>query len=464
MMKRFCSAVLIMLCLLLCACSASPDVAQTSLPTEAEPLTEAVRVPLTKEELIERAVTASDLQIGSLDDAVGTVYSFDGVTEAIETDRALVNIELKDGTVAAAVYLSAEELSSVVLKQKVSFVGRVDEVKNDDGEGAAMVLCNAAITADRFKYYGKFVERNPEYESNTWTMRFTSTDVREVTFVNPMDSCAGESFYYTYKDIDGKYVDAYLLNSEDELVDYDPVLLDWPDIVAMAPPKLNMSEVQAMIAQELTLDEVAEKIDTLADAIQYLHQKGFVFDGGDLQFWYGSCRWSVNRSAQTVFKDNVGNCGGGSNLLNYLLQGDFEEQGYVQYKWNANGHITNYFKQDGMYFFFDLTMLTVYDYKNVNRYEIFVTDDPKKFGDDYVGRNHRLYKADSPDHLLLLSMYAWEGNHLPTGYGNVKNGWPRSYYFPKQYEDQMQILFAEGVGIPNFVKGPGPSSWPEEAR
>ena len=117
-----------------------------------------------------------------------------------------------------------------------------------------------------------------------------------------------------------------------------------------------------------------------------------------------------------------------------------------------------------MYYFFDLVMITNREYQNYERYEMYVTDDPQKFADDYVGRNHRINKADSPDYLISLSMYAWEGSRLPSGYGNVQGGWPRSYYQPKQYEDIICILHAEGHGVPSFVDAPDQSLWPELAR
>ena len=371
MKKNITWIILLILCLFLCACSSSSNMAETIAPAELPRLTkdemQALAVELTKGD--------SDNFADSVEFAsstIGSVFTFDGIIDSIETDHVTVRFSPKgDAAVAGItmeVYLSPEELDTIVPLQKVTFVGRVDDVNAYERDSIRMTFYSAAIVSDRFKFYGKFMELNTEAESNTWMMQFTSSDIRAVTFVNPMENCMGENHYYSYKEIDGRYVDAYLLGPNGELAAYDPVLFNWPDIIEMAAPKLTLKEVQSMIEDDLTLDEVAEKIDTLADLIQYLHQKGFVFDGGDLQFRYGQCIWSVNRSAQTVFEDNVGNCGGGSNLANYILSGDFEEQGYVNHSWNANGHITNYFKQDGMYYFFDLTMITNREYQNYERY------------------------------------------------------------------------------------------------
>lgn len=78
-------------------------------------------------------------------------------------------------------------------------------------------------------------------------------------------------------------------------------------------PQYTLGQIQEMIDQNLTMDQVAEKISTIADLIQYLHLKGFQSDPrGDLKFSWDGIRWHVNRSAQTVFNDNAGDCGGGA--------------------------------------------------------------------------------------------------------------------------------------------------------
>ena len=471
--------ILLALCLFLCACGSSATAPEPTVPAVSTEPAPAALPRLTKEELmsLSKWMPISLLKQATEDPTyaetlIGNPYRFDGIIHSIEADHAVVQFSLKDRlslfepeveTVAAEIYLSADELASVVLGQKVVFVGRFDDYTSTEGTNR-IVFYNAAIEHDRFENYGEIKELNTDYEPNTWNVQFAGSDIKPITFVPVITGTNGNSYYFSYKEIDGRYVDGYFLGPNGEMASYDPVLFDWPDILDMAAPKLTLEEVQTMILENLTLDEVAEKIDTLADLIQYLHQKGFVFGSGDLQFRYGPCIWSVNRSAQVVFEDNVGNCGGGSNLANYILRGDFEEQGYVKHSWNANGHITNYFMQDGLYYFFDLTMITNREYQNLERYEMFVTDDPQKFADDYVGRNHKIYKADSPDYLIFLSMYAREGNHLPFGYGNIQQGWPRSYYLPKEHEDIIRILHAEGHGISTFVDAPEKHLWPEEVQ
>ena len=79
-------------------------------------------------------------------------------------------------------------------------------------------------------------------------------------------------------------------------------------------PAYNKSQIQDMINNNLSLDDVAAALSTLADVLQYLQLKGFCAGSGDLQFFYSDHSWTVNRSPQVVFNQNIGNCGGGSNL------------------------------------------------------------------------------------------------------------------------------------------------------
>ena len=242
---------------------------------------------------------------------------------------------------------------------------------------------------------------------------------------------------------------------------YDPVLNNWPTILEMGQPRLSLAEIQKMVELELELEEVAEIIDTLADLVQYLHQKGYTTDSGDLHFNYNGYEWSVNRSARTVFKNNKGNCGGGSNLVNYILSGDFDSQGYVAESANQGGHVYNYFEEDGTYYFFDLTQVVGGNYRKGHK--VFATKDPQEFSDWYIGENHRTEKSNSNMYLLFQYMYEYEGDHLPKGSGNEWTPLNRPYsnVLPEEYKDVTTVLFVEdGMSGARFVRSPAKNIWP----
>lgn len=228
-------------------------------------------------------------------------------------------------------------------------------------------------------------------------------------------------------------------------------------------PQYSEEEIKELVAADLTLDEAADKLSTLADVVQYLYLRGYLSESGDLKFQHLGCEWAINRSAQVVFNENAGNCGGGSNLLNYLLHGDYDEQGYVQESANpgGGGHVYNYFKQDGVYYFCDLTQI-VYEgstYANRN-YSIFSTEDPFEFSKYYVGENHKYLTDSEPQYLRIQYMYPSEGDsHRPVGMTSFMQ------LLPTEIEDTVTILYSEeGEYAPIFVDAPPVELWPEEAQ
>lgn len=249
---------------------------------------------------------------------------------------------------------------------------------------------------------------------------------------------------------------------------YDPII-DYYDIpFELGHPQYNVDEIQQMIQDNLTLDEVAAKLSTLADVIQYLHQKGYGESGGDLEVEYSNIEWHLSRSAQTVFSENRGNCGGGSNLINYILRGDFDEQGYVQESSNEGGHIYNYFKQDGVYYFFDMVQIVHGgDYAHKS-YQVFEASDPQEFSNQHIRKNHATLESDAPKYRLFQYMYAWEGSSLPVGCNSqCKTVLGRSLMniLSGEIERSATILYvAEDKYAPVFREAPPKELWPANAR
>ena len=227
----------------------------------------------------------------------------------------------------------------------------------------------------------------------------------------------------------------------------------------MGAPQYSVQDIRQMIQDDLGLDEMAAKLSTLADVVQYLHQKGYSADSrGDLRVEYQELVWHSNRSPQTVFSENIGNCGGGSNLINYLLQGDYDEQGYVQEAANQGGHVYNYFKLDGVYYFFDMTQIVhsgTYDHRS---YRIFATTDPLEFSEDYIQRNHSRLSSNDPHYLLFHYLYPWEGPHLPVaGNPNCRTVLriTFSHILSRDIEDTIKLLYvAEEKYAPIFTEAP----------
>jgi len=250
------------------------------------------------------------------------------------------------------------------------------------------------------------------------------------------------------------------------LINYDPIIDFYEIPFELGEPQYSVDEIQQMISEGLTLDEVAEKISTLADVVQYLHQKGYTVDGGDLKITFSDIQWGINLSAQSIFEGNVGNCGGGSNLLNYILRGDFDEQGYVIEAANQGGHVYNYFKQDGIYYFCDLTEIARHGRFNNKEYRVFATEDPQEFSDYYIGHEHITSGPDAAHYLRLQYMYPYEGNHRPIGRNrDLFLQGPFHNILPQEIEDTLTILYVEEPQFaPIFKPAPKENLWPQEAQ
>ena len=187
-----------------------------------------------------------------------------------------------------------------------------------------------------------------------------------------------------------------------------------------------------------------------------------------MNFYYNGYKWSLNKTAHRVFNDNSGNCGGCSNLMNYILQGDYDSQGYMGESANTGGHVYNYFKVDGIYYFIDfLSIIRNGKYDNPS-YDIYATTDPKEYSRYYIEKKNRDDSPSDPKYLVLHHMYELDGNHLlKASDENVTTicGTPYANIFPEEYKDIIIFLYIdEKYPQPKFVKSPPQSKWPKEAR
>ena len=70
----------------------------------------------------------------------------------------------------------------------------------------------------------------------------------------------------------------------------------------------------------------------------------------------GSIHWEHHKPGYDAVRTNTGCCATDSNWLRYILDGDYDEIGYIATSQrDGSGHIYNYIKLDGWYYFIDLT-------------------------------------------------------------------------------------------------------------
>ena len=232
-------------------------------------------------------------------------------------------------------------------------------------------------------------------------------------------------------------------------------------------PQYSEEEIKEMVAADLTLDEAAEKLSTLADVVQYLYLRGYLSESGELKVSYSGYEWGVNRSPHVVFDNNIGNCGGSSNLVNYLLRNDYDEQGYVHEASNDGGHVYNYFKKDGVYYFCDMMEVIYEEGTYSNRgYTVYATENPIDFSEYHIGEVKRYNTSDSSFYIRLHYMYPCEGSHRPVaGNMGLVIYTPYPNILSKEIENTITILYLDAPEYaPIFVDAPPVDLWPEEAQ
>ena len=215
-----------------------------------------------------------------------------------------------------------------------------------------------------------------------------------------------------------------------------------------------------MIESGLTLEQLSEKITNISEVQLFIQEAGIGFQDGDIKHRIDGTLWHFNDSPEVVFQQGYGNCGSGSNLINYLLRNDYDEQGYLQEAENKGGHIFNYFRSGDRYYIYDWTKM------NMGRFDIFIANSLDDFSDAYVGTN-RITDGENGDHtIILLYAYPWEGNHMPIAQDlKTPKGAPMLNILPSEIENITTILFVEREQYaPIFMEAPPVYQWPEDAQ
>jgi hypothetical protein len=216
---------------------------------------------------------------------------------------------------------------------------------------------------------------------------------------------------------------------------------------ALGMPKLTKEEISELVGKDPKV--LKEKINTIYDMMQLLIASNFTSDQrGDVKVNSGDFEWHYNRPVEVVLKDNKGNCGGCANLVNYLLEGDYDEVGYINYSRGSrlSGHVFNYIKQNNKYYIFDLIQYANWNFKRYD-YQIVEVSDLKEYGP--------ICKASYRNDIKLIVSYT-AGTQIPIG----NNSAGIMMYFPTgskintiydtPNEDITVKYYEAPVAVPNW--------------
>ncbi len=201
----------------------------------------------------------------------------------------------------------------------------------------------------------------------------------------------------------------------------------WAREKAFKQREYTDEEIQQLAGAGLTLEEAADKLHTIEDAALFLRASGYRIDNDDAYFLQGryvnfslnpggnidGYGWGWGLPADYTYQYMAGTCNGTSNLMNRLLAGDYEEQGYVQY---FGGHIFNYIKQDGYYYFCDFANCEIIGNNGLD-YLMYICQDPLEFKDYYCTTVFPNWDdPEDGEYLVLMYLYPRDGkDSLPRG-------------------------------------------------
>ena len=209
---------------------------------------------------------------------------------------------------------------------------------------------------------------------------------------------------------------------------------------------LSVSEAKALVGQPPEMIKAGVK--TAGDLLLYMLAARIMLRNGDDSISVGGYTWHYNGPARQTLAENLGNCGRMANLANYLLEGDYQEIGFVlhsYYPGEGGGHVYNYIKYQDKYYIVDFSS---YLFSNYNVQAEFNFLELARI-EDYGGKWGECYGG-----LAAIITHTSTGTHLP-------NVWHEGgYYFPS--DSEFSVLFetpGKGYEVRRMQRPSGVPDW-----
>jgi len=128
----------------------------------------------------------------------------------------------------------------------------------------------------------------------------------------------------------------------------------WVPARVLGESRYTNAEVFAMLQAEP--QEKREAVSTLYEALQLYQIGNFYASDDNIRIEENGVNWEHHKPGYDAVRTNTGCCATDSNWLRYILDGDYDEVGYIATSQrDGSGHIYNYILHGGMYYFIDLT-------------------------------------------------------------------------------------------------------------
>jgi len=233
----------------------------------------------------------------------------------------------------------------------------------------------------------------------------------------------------------------------------------WVPAAALGGPRYTDDEINGIIP--LPPGEKAGKIGTFCDAVKLYQSSGFYgyIDNVRVMEEETGIIWPFHKPGYHAVRTNGGCCAAGSNWLCYMLNGKYDEVGCFGFNLSSgDGHIINYIKHSGEYYFADMMMrrrdqlncgcadngdISDYKSRDFTGY-IYKTADVNAFV-KFFRENHPhrpvLFYLTRGECFGIGTKFIWRKTD---GFWSLIAENPLRYYFKK---DNTEILFAENESV-----------------
>ena len=188
---------------------------------------------------------------------------------------------------------------------------------------------------------------------------------------------------------------------------------------------LTPEEAYALLDMEP--EQVKERVKTAADVLMLMLAGQYGHSGGSITAMINGQPWQHNLTAFQVMETRSLNCGAAANLANYLLEGDYEEVGFIlqaYYIGNGGGHVYNYFKYQGKYYIVDFSWYMFNDYEPGRDFPVMEAEHLEDLGSQL---------AEFYGGVCMVLAHTSPGQHYP----NVFDDQNEAYAIPEGVEYQL---------------------------
>lgn len=215
----------------------------------------------------------------------------------------------------------------------------------------------------------------------------------------------------------------------------------WVPVVSLGQTRYTNTEIAQMV--NLSPEEKQSSVSTLYEAMQLYRIGNFTSSEDNQRLFENGIDWEHHKPGYHAVRTNTGCCATSANWLNYILKDDYEEVGFIAYNQeDGSGHVFNYIKSDGFYYFIDMTQYRTDVSAGINADE---NGNPAAYrASNFIDAN--IHKATSVEAYIE--------------YNRQKKNDPPSVYFTYQAEDCYAItsiiqgtsVYAEAMLYPASTK------------